>query len=129
MPDADASNNSGFPCRFVQNVLQHHGVLAQTRGCDHQSLCRLAQGDATFVVLHRKVRCHDPINVITEGSRFGSAGVLGFFTVVCASSPQRHDVIIGQVYIVADIHGCNVSVSSSLSVSEPTGDSANTAVL
>lgn len=118
MPDADASNNSGFPGRFVQNVLQHRSVLAPTRGCDHQSLSRLAQGEGR---LHGEVRRRDPIYMVTDGSRFGFA--------VCAAFPQRGDVFIGQIHIIADIHGPKESGSSSLSLSKPTGHSANTAAL
>lgn len=71
VPDADASNNSGFPGRFVQNVLQHRSVLAPTRRCDH--LSRLAQGEGRLVVLPGEVRLSDPIYMVTEGSRFGFA--------------------------------------------------------
>lgn len=105
MSDADASDNSGLLGGFVQNVLQHHGILAPTRGCHHQLLSGLAQGEGTLVVLHGEVRHHDPIDVVTEGSWFGFAHVLVFFTTVRAAFPQWGDVFIGQVHIVADIHG------------------------
>lgn len=106
MPDADTPDNSGLLGGFVQNVLQHHGVLAPTRGRNHQPLSRLAQGEGALVVLHDgEVRRHDPVDVVTEGSRFWFARVLGFFTTVRAAFPQRGDVFIGQIHIVADIHG------------------------
>lgn len=127
MSDADASDDSGFPGGFVQNVLQHHSVLAPTRGCDHQSLSRLAQGERRPVVLHGELRPHDPIYVVAEGSWSWFARVLGCF--VRAPFPQRGDVLIGQIHIIADIHGRGVPASSSLSVSKPTGHSANTAAL
>lgn len=69
MPNADASDNSGFPGGFVQNMLQHNSVLAPTWGCDHQSLSGLAQGEGRLV-LHGELCCHDPIYVVTEGSGF-----------------------------------------------------------
>lgn len=68
MPDADAPDHSSFPGRFVQNVLQHHDVLALTRGRDHQSLGRLAQR-VGGIVLGGEVRRHDAMDVVTEGSR------------------------------------------------------------
>ena len=117
LPDADASNNSGFLGGLVQNVLQHHSVLTPGWGRDHQSLSRLAQGEGGLVVLRREVRRHDPIHVIADGSLFGCVQVLGFFTFVCAPSPQRRDVFIGEIHVVSKIHGANVSVSSPLSVS------------
>lgn len=102
MTDADATNYPSFPRGFVKNVFQHHCVPACR--CGHQSLSRLAQGKGTFVVLHRKVRHHDPIYLVTEGSRFGLAVVSGAFTIVCAAFPQWHDVIVGQIHIVSEIH-------------------------
>lgn len=99
----------------MQNMLQHHSVLTPGRGCDHQPLSRLAQGEGGLVVLRREVRCHDPVHVITDGSLFGCVQVLVFF--VCAPSPQRCDVFIGEIHVITKIHGANVSVSSSLSVS------------
>lgn len=101
----------------MQNMLQHHSVLTPGRGCDHQPLSRLAQGEGRLVALRREVRRHDPIRVITDGSLFGCVQVLGFFTFVCAPSPQRCDVFIGEIHVVTKIHGADVSVSSSLSVS------------
>lgn len=99
MPDADASDYSRFPGRFVQNVLQHHDIVALTRGRDHQSLSRLAEREGG-TVLSRKV-CHlDPIDVVTERPVSDSDGVLGFLAF-----PQRGDVYIGQIHIVADVHG------------------------
>lgn len=68
--DADASDDAGFPRGFVQNVLQHHSVLAPSRGGDHQPLGGLAQGEGALVVLHGEVRRHDPIRVAAEGSGF-----------------------------------------------------------
>lgn len=49
-------------------MLQHHDVLALTRGRDHQSLSRLAQGEGG-IVLSGEVRRHDAMGVVTEGSR------------------------------------------------------------
>lgn len=101
MPDADASDYSRFPGRFVQNVLQHHDIVALTRGRGHQSLSRLAEREGG-TVLSRKV-CHlDPIDVVTERPVSDSDGVLGFLAF-----PQRGDVYIGQIHIVADVHGPN----------------------
>lgn len=108
-------------------MLQHHSVLARTWWCDHQPLSRLAQGKRALVVLHREVRCHDSIYVVTSGSGFPR--VLRTPAIVCAASPQRSDVIVGQIHVITDIHDPKASVSSSLSVSQPTGHSANTAAL
>lgn len=106
MPDADASDHSRFPGRFVQNVLQHHDVLALARRRDHQSLSRLAEREGG-PVLGGEVRRHDPVDVVTERSLFDSDGVPGFLAIVRAPFPQRSDVFIGQIHIVADVHGPN----------------------
>lgn len=105
MPDADASDHSRFPGRFVQNVLQHHDVLALRRGRD-QSLGRLAEREGGRV-LSREVRRHDPVDVVTERPLSDSDGVLWFWAIVRAGFPQRGDVFIGQIHIVADVHGPN----------------------
>lgn len=106
MPDADASDHSRFPGRFVQNVLEHHHVFGLTRGCNHQSLSRLAECEGGSV-LSGEVRRHDPADVVTERSLSDSDGVLGFLAIVRAPFPHRGDVFIGQVHIVADVHGPN----------------------
>lgn len=111
MPDADASDHSRFPGRFVQNVLQHHEVLALTGGRHHQPLGRLAQGDGG-IVLSGEVRRHDPVDVVAEGSRPDSDRVLGFGAIFRAALPQRGDVFVGQIHIVADVHGPNTSSGS-----------------
>lgn len=104
MPDADASDHSRFPGRFVQNVLQHHHVLALTGGRHHQSLSRLAQREGG-IVLGGEVRRHHPVDVVAEGSRPGPDHVLGFGAIFRAAFPQRGDVFVGQIHIVADVHG------------------------
>lgn len=104
MSDADASDHSRFPGRFVQNVLQHRDILVLTRGRDHQSLSRLAERDGG-TILSGEVSCHDPIDVVTERPLSDSDGVLGFLAIVRAAFPQRGDVFIGQIHIVADVHG------------------------
>lgn len=105
MPDADTPYNSGFSGWFVQNMFQHHSVLAPTGCGDHQPLLRLAQGEGRVVVLHGKVRRRDPIEVIADRSRLGVRRVTGRFAVVRTPSPQRGDVFVGQVHVIANIHG------------------------
>lgn len=105
MPDADASDHSGFPGRFVQNVLQHHDVLALAGGRHHQPLSRLAQREGG-IVLGWEVRRHDPVDVVAEGSR---SDTLGFGAIFRAAFPQRGDVFVGQIHIVADVHGPKTS--------------------
>lgn len=108
MPDADASDHSRFPGRFVQNVLQHHDVLALAGGRHHQPLSRLAQREGG-IVLSGEVRRHDPVDVVAEGSRSGPDRVLGFGAIFRAAFPQRGDVFVGQIHIVADVHGPKTS--------------------
>lgn len=108
MPDADAPDHSGFPGRFVQNVLQHHHVLALAGGRHHQPLGRLAQREGG-IVLGREVRRHDPVDVVAERSRPDSGRVLGFGAIFRAAFPQRGDVFVGQIHIVAEVHGPKTS--------------------
>lgn len=110
MPNADTPYNSGFPGWFVHNVFQHHGVLAPTGCCDHQPLLGLAQGDGGVAVLHGEVRRHDPIEVIADRPRFGVHRAAGVITVVRAASPQRGDVFVRQVHVIANIHGPKMCV-------------------
>lgn len=108
MPDADAPDHSRFPGRFVQNVLQHHDILALTGGRHHQPLSRLAQREGG-IILSGEVRRHDPVDVVAEGSRSDSDRVLGFGAIFRATFPQRGDVFVGQIHIVADVHGPKTS--------------------
>lgn len=119
MPNADASDHSRFPGRFVQNVLQHRDVLALGRSCDHQSLGRLAEREGR-TVLSGEIHRHHPVDVVTERSLSDSDGVRGFLAIVRAAFPQWSDVFIGQIHLVADIH-CPNKLSNS---SGATGNSA-----
>lgn len=110
MPNADTPYNSGFPGWFVHNMFQHYGVLAPTGCCDHQPLLWLAQGDGGAAVLHGEVRRHNPIEVIADRPRFGVHRATGVITIVRAASPQRGDVFVRQVHVIANIHGPKMCV-------------------
>lgn len=89
-------------------MLQHHDVLALTGGRHHQSLSRLAQREGG-IVLSGEVRRRHPVDVVAEGSRSHSDRVLGFGAIFRAAFPQRGDVFVGQIHIVADVHGPKTS--------------------
>lgn len=103
-------------------MFQHRSVLARTQRCDHQSLSRLAQGKGALVVLHRVVHHHAPIYVVAEGSWFR-------FARVCTSFPQRSDVIVGQIHIIAEIHCPKVCLCPLYYLCHNLQVSANTAAL
>lgn len=123
MPDADASDHPRLPGRFVQNVLQHRHVLALAGRRHRQSLNRLAEreggtGPSGAVCRHR------PVDVVAERSLSDSDGVFGFVAIVRAAFPQRGDVVIGQIHIVADVHGPNNNNNNYNKKLRGTGDSA-----
>lgn len=119
MPNADTPYDPGFSCWFVQNMFQHHSVLAPAGCGDHQPLLRLAQGEGRVGVLSGKIRCHNPIEVIAHRPRFGVHRVPGGFTIVRAASPQWSDVFVRQVHVIANIHGPK-NVCPDLQVTVPT---------
>lgn len=105
MPNANTPYNSGFPGRLMQDMFQHHGVLAPTGCRDQQPLLWLAHSEGGVAVLHGEVGGHDPVAVIAERSRFGVRRAEGVIAIVGAASPQRGDVLVRQVHVIANIHG------------------------
>lgn len=71
MPNADAADNTSLFGRFVEDMLQYGSFGS---GWDLYSLSRLAQSNGALV-LHWKVRCHDPIDVIADRSWFSVSRV------------------------------------------------------